>query len=115
MGVHENSAMLEKESDSGIHDTPKMEALVALVGMHWWNRFGRTGCARAILSALDTAWMVREMGDGKIGLEKVVEDRNAVFMKMKNALAGSISKPYHKCSVDPLSRYGSGRGFQGIQ
>lgn len=79
-----------------------------------------TGVNRAILSALDTAWMLKEIklgmfirGNGinehrGVPVEEAVENRNKSYLLMKNTLAGSIKPPYSKVSVDPLSRYGSG-------
>jgi len=72
-----------------------------------------TGCNRALLSALDTVWMLRDIGKNE-SPEKIVQNRFSSYIKMKNALGGSISQPYSKCGVDPLSRYGSGKEFHGV-
>eukprot|EP01127_Copromyxa_protea_P020791 TRINITY_DN698_c0_g1_i2.p1 TRINITY_DN698_c0_g1~~TRINITY_DN698_c0_g1_i2.p1 ORF type:complete len:143 (+),score=23.12 TRINITY_DN698_c0_g1_i2:500-928(+) len=79
--------------------------LVGLVGDALLQPFWPlgTGLNRAILSSLDTAWMLREIKLGSI--EEAVTNRNRTYLMMKNALAGSIQQPFGKVTVDPVSRY----------
>uniref|UniRef100_A0A6B2L3G4 [F-actin]-monooxygenase MICAL1-3-like Rossman domain-containing protein n=1 Tax=Arcella intermedia TaxID=1963864 RepID=A0A6B2L3G4_9EUKA len=91
--------------------------LVALVGdaslAPFWPQ--GTGCNRALLSALDTAWMFREIiSKGKEdaqSLQDIVDQRAKSFTKMRTSLAESI-RPFTKTSLNPDSRYGN--GFTGI-
>jgi len=73
-----------------------------------------TGCNRAILSAQDAAWMLRRITSHESQTE-ILSEWNSTYLKMKNSLAGSVSKPYSKCSLNPLTRYGVGQGYHGIQ
>eukprot|EP01126_Amoeba_proteus_P024450 TRINITY_DN2462_c0_g1_i7.p1 TRINITY_DN2462_c0_g1~~TRINITY_DN2462_c0_g1_i7.p1 ORF type:complete len:476 (+),score=69.86 TRINITY_DN2462_c0_g1_i7:606-2033(+) len=83
--------------------------LVSLVGDALLQPFWPmgTGVNRAILSALDTAWMMRELKEG-VPVEEAITNRNKYYLFMKNALAGSIPRAFGKTNVEPKSRYGTG-------
>eukprot|EP01125_Pyxidicula_operculata_P021805 TRINITY_DN8659_c0_g1_i1.p1 TRINITY_DN8659_c0_g1~~TRINITY_DN8659_c0_g1_i1.p1 ORF type:complete len:685 (-),score=154.97 TRINITY_DN8659_c0_g1_i1:46-2070(-) len=85
---------------------PNSGLVVGLVGDALMQPFWPlgTGCNRAVLSAMDTAWMVHDMAKGT-DVEKAVSDRNNVYLKMRSTLSGGLVEPYSKCSVDPGTRY----------
>jgi len=66
-----------------------------------------TGCNRAVLSALDAAWIAHELAIKK-PINEIVQTRQGCYLKMKNALAETFVEPF-KISVNPYTRYSARR------
>jgi 2-polyprenyl-6-methoxyphenol hydroxylase-like FAD-dependent oxidoreductase len=62
-----------------------------------------TGCNRAILSALDAAWIVQEIASKK-PIDEILKIRQGCYIKMKNALAETFTSPEKVC-LNPHTRY----------
>jgi hypothetical protein len=97
----------EEKSSETDQIVEKTESIyVALVGDSLIEPFWPlgTGCNRAILSALDTTWMVRDIVQKKCSYD-VINARQNSYSKMKSCLAESFKSPF-KCCLSPLIRYG---------
>jgi 2-polyprenyl-6-methoxyphenol hydroxylase-like FAD-dependent oxidoreductase len=90
-----------KSSNNG--ELPKV--LITLVGDALLEPFWPlgTGLNRAILSALDAAWVVHQSAS-KEPAEAIMKTRQGCYLKMKNALAETFTTPYKVC-VNPHTRY----------
>jgi len=81
------------------------QVIVTLVGDALLEPFWPlgTGCNRAVLSALDAAWIVHEVAEKKPMME-IMKTRQRCYIKMKSALAESFVEPF-KLGADPFARY----------
>jgi hypothetical protein len=96
-----------KTKSSKISESPKV--FVTLIGDALLEPFWPlgTGCNRAILSALDAAWVVHQIAT-KESAEDILKIRQGCYLKMKNVLAESLSPPFKGC-VNPFVRYNTRR------
>jgi len=103
----------QKEKEIAEIAEPEVEkssnVIVTLVGDSLIEPFWPlgTGCNRAVLSALDAAWMVHELATKK-PIDDIVKTRQGCYLKMKNALAETFMEPF-KISVNPYTRYSTRR------
>jgi len=81
------------------------QVIVSLVGDALIEPFWPlgTGCNRAVLSALDAAWIVHEVAEKK-PMTEIMKTRQRCYIKMKSALAESFVEPF-KLGADPFARY----------
>jgi len=97
---------IEEEPQSVQIDNNKLSSvIVTLVGDALIEPFWPlgTGCNRAILSALDAAWIIHELAIKK-PINEVIQTRQACYLKMKNALAETFAEPFKIC-LNPYTRY----------
>jgi len=62
-----------------------------------------TGCNRAVISALDAAWIVHELATKK-PIPEIIQTRQGCYIKMKSALAETFVEPFKIC-LNPYTRY----------
>lgn len=63
-----------------------------------------TGCARGFLSAIDAAWMIRNMAKGADPLD-VISERESIFKLLAQTTHQNLHKNFENYSVDPRTRY----------
>jgi len=87
----------------------KSNVIVTLVGDALIEPFWPlgTGCNRAVISALDAAWIVHELATKK-PIPEIIKTRQGCYLKMKSALAETFVEPYKIC-VNPYTRYNTRR------
>jgi hypothetical protein len=100
-----NVPIIPQTSDEVTSPLPKPEVLVTLVGDALIEPFWPlgTGCNRAVLSALDAAWIVNDIAIKK-PLSEILHTRQACYIKMKSALAETFTEPFKVCA-NPYKRY----------
>jgi len=83
----------------------KSSVIVTLVGDALIEPFWPlgTGCNRAIMSALDAAWVIHELAIKK-PIKDIIQTRQGCYLKMKNALAETFAEPFKIC-INPYTRY----------
>jgi len=86
-------------------DIDTSQVIVTLVGDALLEPFWPlgTGCNRAVLSALDAAWIVHEVAEKK-PVTEIMKTRQRCYIKMKSALGESFVEPF-KLGADPFARY----------
>jgi len=87
----------------------EVKVLVTLVGDALLEPFWPlgTGCNRAVLSALDAAWMVHDFATQK-PIDEILQIRQSCYIKMKSALAETFTESSKTC-VNPYLRYNTKR------
>jgi len=101
--------VLNPKVENGTEEEKVSDVIVSLVGDSLIEPFWPlgTGCNRAVLSALDAAWMTHEIAIKK-SINEIVKTRQGCYLKMKNALAETFVEPF-KISVNPYTRYSARR------
>lgn len=59
-----------------------------------------TGCARGFLGAMDTAWLIRGVGQGK-PTEALLCEREIVFQRLPQTTAQKLQKNTDAYTIDP--------------
>jgi hypothetical protein len=82
------------------------QLLLALVGDSLLEPFWPTGsgCGRGVLSALDTAWMIRNFATKKPPLA-ILRERENIFKLLPTTTAENQQNNYLRYIIDPLTRY----------
>ena len=63
-----------------------------------------TGCGQGFLSAMDTAWMVQGLGEGKHIIELLCE-RESVYQLLAQTTPEKLHQSLDKYTINPLTRY----------
>jgi len=107
---NDNSFNNESKIDLSLDKTSESpQVMVTLVGDALIEPFWPlgTGCNRAILSALNAAWLVNEMAEKK-PTDEIMRTRQGCYLKMKSALVETFTEPF-KLTVNPFTRYNTRR------
>jgi len=101
----ENTSIPSNEEPQVITDKNSSPVIVTLVGDALIEPFWPlgTGCNRAVLSALDAAWIIHELAIKK-PFNEIIQTRQGCYLKMKNALAETFAEPFKIC-LSPYTRY----------
>lgn len=63
-----------------------------------------TGCARGFLSALDAAWMLKGLGEGR-GILDLLAERESLFQRLTQTKSENLMKKFSAYTIDPRTRY----------
>ncbi|KAL5479226.1 hypothetical protein EMCRGX_G022722 [Ephydatia muelleri] len=63
-----------------------------------------TGCGQGFLSAMDTAWMIQRLGEGRHIIELLCE-RESVYQLLAQTTPEKLQQSLDKYTIDPMTRY----------
>lgn len=114
---HQQSKKRKSErraADRGSQEVEMRESLllVGLVGDSLLEPFWPTGsgCGRGFLSAMDSAWMVRQWAVKDCNVDQeaalsVLKEREAIYRLLGQTKSENLSQNYAAYTLNPISRY----------
>ena len=63
-----------------------------------------TGCGQGFLSAMDTAWMIQGLGEGRHIIE-LLSERESVYQLLAQTTPEKLQQSVDKYTIDPTTRY----------
>ncbi|XP_028407657.1 uncharacterized protein LOC114530260 [Dendronephthya gigantea] len=106
IAVFDFTSLKKAEHAARIVERKGHRLLLALVGDSLIEPFWPTGsgCARGVLSALDTAWMLRSFAMDRPPLQ-VLSERENIYKLLSATTVDNLRKKFEAYTINPFSRY----------
>ncbi|XP_046845451.1 uncharacterized protein LOC124439271 isoform X2 [Xenia sp. Carnegie-2017] len=106
IAVFDFTSLKKAEHAARIVERKGHRLLMALVGDSLIEPFWPTGsgCARGVLSALDTAWMLRSFAMDRPPLQ-ILSERENVYKLLSATTTDNLNKKFDSYTINPFTRY----------